>query len=174
MDFINGLHQSGVHNCLMVIVDLRTKFGHFLPLAHPYTATKIALLYMNQIYRIHGFPGAIVSDRDPVFTSNFWRELFKYAGTELRMGTTNHPQSDGQTECVNHCLKTFLHCFTHACPKRWSFWTPLAQFWYNSSFHSLIGMTPFKAMFGYEPRLWGLTATSACSVPCNPGSRNRR
>lgn len=98
MDFIDGLPQSGASNCLLIIVDTRTKFAHFLPLAHPYTAGKVVLLYMHQVYRIHGFPAAIVSDRDPVFASHFWQELFKYAGTELRMSTANHPQMDGQME----------------------------------------------------------------------------
>mgnify|MGYP006268437795 FL=1 len=76
MDFIDGLPQSGKFNCLLVLVDKRTRFAHFLPLAHPYTAAKVAQLYMSQIYKLHGFPGAIVSDRDPVFTSHFWREQF--------------------------------------------------------------------------------------------------
>lgn len=120
---------------------------------------------MNQVYRLHGFPGSIVSDRDPVFTSHFWQELFKYAGTGLRMSSANHPQTDGQTERVNQCLETFLHCFTQACPRRWSYWIPLAQFWYNSSHHSAIGMSPFRAMYGHEPRQWGITSTTACSVP---------
>ena len=101
MDFVGGLPQSGKHNCLWVIVDKRTRYAHFLPLAHPYTASKVAQLYMTHIYKIHGLPGAIVSDRDPVFTSHFWQELFKYAGTELRLSTANHPQTDGQTERVN-------------------------------------------------------------------------
>ena len=91
MDFIDGLPQSGKHNCIWVIVDKRTKFAHFLPLAHPYTAAKVALLYMNSVYRIHGFPASIVPDRGPVFTSHFWQELLKYAGTQLRLSTTNHP-----------------------------------------------------------------------------------
>ena len=91
MDFIDGLPQSGKHNCIRVIVDKRTKFAHFLPLAHPYTAAKVALLYMNSVYRIHGFPASIVPDRGPVFTSHFWKELLKYAGTQLRLSTTNHP-----------------------------------------------------------------------------------
>lgn len=100
MDFIDGLPRSGGVNCILVIVDKFTKFAHFLPLAHPYTASKVALLYMTHIYRLHGFPGEIISDRDPVFTSHFWQELFKYAGTGLRMSTANHPQTDGQTERV--------------------------------------------------------------------------
>lgn len=133
MDFIDGLPQSGQHNCIWVLVDGMTKFAHFLLRAHPYTASRVALLFMQRIYPIHGFPHAIVSDRDPVFTSHCWQELFCYADTELRLSTANHPQTDGQSERVNQCLKTFLRCFTHACPKRWSHWLPLAQFWYNSS-----------------------------------------
>lgn len=144
MDFIDGLPQSGQYNCIWVLVNRMTKFAHFLPLAHPYTASRVALLFMQRIYPIHGFPNSIVSDRDPVFTSHFWQELFLYAGTELRLSTANHPQTDGQSERVNQCLETFLRCFTHACPKRWSHWIPLAQFWYNSSPHSTIGMTPVQ------------------------------
>lgn len=120
---------------------------------------------MHSINKLHGFPKAIVSDHDPVFTSHFWQELFKYADTELRLSTANHPQTDGQTERVNQCVETYLRCFTHACPRRWSFWLPLAQFWYNSSHHSAISMTPFKALFGHEPKHWGITATSTYTVP---------
>lgn len=120
---------------------------------------------MQCIYLIHGFPKSIISDRDAVFTSHFLQELFRYAGTDLRMSIANHPQTDGQSERVNRCLKTFLRCFTHSCPKRWSHWIPLAQFWYNAVPHSAISMTPFMAMFGHEPRHWGITATSSCSVP---------
>lgn len=164
MDFVEGLPQSGKFNCLWVIVDNCTKFAHFLPLTHPYTTAKVALLYMNNMYRIHGFPATIVSDRDPVFTGHFWRELFKYASTELRLSAANHPQTDGQTRRVNQCVETYLRCFVHACPTRWSHWIPLAQFWYNASHHSSIGMSPFKAMFGHEPRHWGITPTSECIV----------
>ena len=81
------------------------------------------------------------------------------------MSTTNHLHTDGQTERVNQCIETYLRCFVQACPKWWSFWVPLAQFWYNSSHHSAIGMTPFKAMFGREPRHWGIEVASACKVP---------
>lgn len=115
MDFIDGLPQSGKFNCLWVIVDKRTKFAYFLPIAHPYTAAKVALLYMNNIYSVHGLPGSIVFDRDPVFTSHFWQEMFKLAGTQLRMSTANHPQTNGQSERVNQCVETYLHCFVHAC-----------------------------------------------------------
>uniref|UniRef100_A0A8R7VFL3 Integrase catalytic domain-containing protein n=1 Tax=Triticum urartu TaxID=4572 RepID=A0A8R7VFL3_TRIUA len=165
MDFMDGLPQSSKFNCLLVLVNKRTKFAYFLPLAHPYTAALAAQLYMNQIYRTHGLPKAIVSDRDPVFTSHFWQELFCGAGTELRLSTANHSQTDGQTEHVNQCVDTFLSCFTQACPRRWSFWIPLAQFWYTNAHHSAIRLTPFKALFGYEPAQLGISADSVCSVP---------
>ena len=108
MDFADGLSQSSKFNCLLVIVDKRTKFAYFLPLAHPYTAASVTQLYLHQVYKIHCLPAAIVFDRDPVFTSHFWQELFKGAGTELRLSTSNHPQTDGQTERVNQCVETFL------------------------------------------------------------------
>uniref|UniRef100_A0A8R7UR97 Integrase catalytic domain-containing protein n=1 Tax=Triticum urartu TaxID=4572 RepID=A0A8R7UR97_TRIUA len=121
MDFVDGLPQSSKFNCLLVIVDRRTKFAYFLPLAHPYTAASVAQLYLHLVYKIRGLPGSIVSDRDPVFTSHFWQELFRGAGIELRLSTANHPQTNGQTEHINHCVETFLRCFTQACPCKWSF-----------------------------------------------------
>jgi hypothetical protein len=65
-------------------------------------------------------PLSIVSDKDRIFISNFWREMFGLAGVQLRMSTVYHTQSDGQTERVNQCLKIFLRCFVSACPNKWS------------------------------------------------------
>jgi hypothetical protein len=64
-------------------------------------------------------PVAIISNRDPIFTSKFWQSLFTYASIQLRMSSSYHPQSDGQTERVNQCLETFLRCFVHTCPRKW-------------------------------------------------------
>lgn len=101
LDFIEGLPSSHGHNCILVVVDKFSKYAHFLPLSHPFTALKVAMLYMENVFKLHGLPEAIVSDRDKVFTSNLWQELFRLAGTELRMSSAYHPQSDGQTERVN-------------------------------------------------------------------------
>jgi len=97
MDFIDGLPQSGKFNCILVIVDKFTRYAHFLPLQHPFTAAKVALSFIDNIYKLHGLPKVIISDIDPVFTSKFWKELFQNIGTELRMSTPYHPQTDGQT-----------------------------------------------------------------------------
>jgi hypothetical protein len=83
MEFIDGLPVLGQYNCLLVVVDKISKYSHFIPLCHPYTASKVAELFVNSVYRLDGMPRALVSDRDPVFTSQFWQEVFQATGTEL-------------------------------------------------------------------------------------------
>ena len=117
MDFIEDLPISGTQSCILVVVDTFSKYAHFIPLSHPFTALTVATAFMNNVYKLHGLPQAIVSDRDRVFTSHFWQELFKLTNTQLRMTSAYHPQFDGQTKRVNQCLKTYLRCFVHACPK---------------------------------------------------------
>lgn len=119
MDFVEGLPMSRGYSCIMVVVDKLTRYAHFIPLAHPFSAIQVASIFMQQIYKHHGLPYAIVSDRDRVFTSTLWRELFKLAGTELRMSSAYHPQTDGTTERVNQCMETYLRCFVHSCPHKW-------------------------------------------------------
>jgi transposase InsO family protein len=116
MDFVKGLPRSGQHNCILVVVDKFSKLAHFLPLRHPFTALSVAKLYLDNIYKLHGLPMVIISDRDRVFTSKLWRELFGLAGVTLKMSSAYHPQTDGQTERINQCMETYLRCFAHVCP----------------------------------------------------------
>jgi hypothetical protein len=160
---VEGLPRSGTTNCILVVVDKFTKFAHFIPMSHPYTAAIVATLFLSHVYRLHGFPMAVISDRDPVFTGHFWQHLFKIAGAELRMSSSYHPQTDGQTERVNQCLETFLRCFTNACPKKWSVWLPTAEFWYNTSQHSALGCSPFEVLYGRKP--WSLGISIDAVLP---------
>lgn len=95
MDFIEGLPRSSAANCIMVIIDGFSKFAHFVPLLHPFSAQQVAQLFLDNVYRLHGMPTHIVSDRDRIFTSTFWRELFRLAQVQLNMSSAYHPQSDG-------------------------------------------------------------------------------
>jgi len=101
MDFIERLPKSEGRDTIMVIVDRFTKYGHFITLAHPFTAQDVAKFFLDHIYKSHGLPATILIDRDKVFTSLFWKELFKHLGVKLLLSTTYHPQTDGQTERVN-------------------------------------------------------------------------
>lgn len=107
LDFIEGLPQSQHYNCILVVVDKFSKYAHFIQLSHPFTAMQVAIKYMDSVFKLHGFPSAIISDRDRVFTSTIWQILFKLTGIDLRMSSAYHPQSDGQTERVNQCLETY-------------------------------------------------------------------
>ena len=107
-------------------------------------------------------PSQIISDRDPVFTSAFWKELFKLSDTILNMSSACHLETDGQTECLNQCMEAFLHCFTHDALTKWASWLSLVEHLYNTSFHTTVRTSPFKALYEYVPRSFGVT-TSALS-----------
>jgi hypothetical protein len=119
-------------------------------LKHPYTAKSIAEIFAKEIVRLHGFPNSVISDRDPIFVSHFWMELFKLQGTKLKMSSAYHPETDGQTEVINRCLEGYLRCFAADHPKTWSHWVHWAEFWYNSTFHVSIGKTPFEVVYGRQ------------------------
>jgi hypothetical protein len=111
-------------------------------------------------------PESIVSDRDPIFTSRFWKELAAATGTQLRMSSSYHPQTDGTTERVNQCLEAYLRCFSHACPTKWAQWLSLAEFWYNICPHSALdGKSPFQVVYGHSPRHFGLTSVDTFPLP---------
>jgi len=124
LDFIEGLSKSRDKDTILVVVGRLSKYAHFLPLAH---AVTVAQLYFDNIFKLHGIPRTIVSDRDKVFVSHFWQELFKLQHTALHLSTAYHPQSDGQTEVVNRCLESYLRCMTGEKPRDWSLWIPLAE-----------------------------------------------
>lgn len=95
MDFIEGLPRVQGKSVILSVIERFSKFAHFIPLSHPYTASSVACAFFADIVHLHGFPQSIVSDRDPVFTSNFWKDLFRLAGVRLHMSSAFHPQSDG-------------------------------------------------------------------------------
>jgi hypothetical protein len=163
MDFIKGLPRSDRADCILVVVDKFTRYAHFIPLSHPYTASSVAAVFLKEVYKLHGLPASIIFDRDPVFTSHFWQSLYKLSGTSLKLSSSYHPQTDGQTERVNKCLETYLRCFVHAYPRKWKAWLAFAEFWYNTSLHSWLGCSPFEALYGRQPRLLGLEPPTAAS-----------
>jgi hypothetical protein len=162
LDFVEGLPTSYKFNAILVVIDKFTKYGHFIPLAHPFTALQVAQLYMDNVYKLHGLPQILISDRDKIFTSTVWQSLFKLTDTQLHMSSSYHPQSDGQTERLNQCLEGFLRCSVQSCPNKWSKWLPLAEFWYNTSYHTALGRTPFEVLYGHQPRHLGITNADVC------------
>ncbi|KAH9647661.1 Wall-associated receptor kinase-like 22 [Citrus sinensis] len=151
LDFIEGLPCSQGKNTILVVVDRLSKSAHFMSLSHPFSAKTVAEKFINGVVKLHGMPKSIISDRDPIFISKFWQEFFKMSGTQLKMSSAYHPQTDGQTKVINRCLEQFLRCFVHQWPRKWHEYLPWAEFWYNTTYHVSTGMTPFQALYGREP-----------------------
>ncbi|KAF7112285.1 hypothetical protein RHSIM_RhsimUnG0245400 [Rhododendron simsii] len=151
MDFVEGLPNSQGKTVIFVVVDRLSKYAHFMALSHPYTALEVAQAFMDTIFKLHGMPKSIVSDRDPVFTSGFWQELFRLQGTRLNLSTSYHPQTNGQTEVVNRCLEVYLRCMTGEKPRAWAQWLPLAEWWFNTNYYFATKLTPYQVVYGQPP-----------------------
>lgn len=151
LDFIKGFPNSQGKDTIMVVVDRLSKSAHFLALTHPFTAKTVADKFVEGIIKLHGMPQSVISDRDLIFISKFWQEFFKMLGTKLKLSSAYHPQTDGQMEVVNRCLEQYLRCFVHQWPCKWSSYLLWAEYWYNTSYHISMGMTPFQALYGRPP-----------------------
>lgn len=156
LDFVEGLPKSHGFDSILVVVDKLTRYAHFIPLKHPFTALDVAKAYMDFVFKLHEPPDALVSERDSIFTSKVWKELCRLTHTTLNISSARHPQTDGTTERVNQCMEIYLRCFVHNCPRRWQEWLALAEFWYNTSYHSTLKATPFEVLYGHQPRFFGI------------------
>ncbi|KAI4310626.1 hypothetical protein MLD38_035590 [Melastoma candidum] len=151
LDFVEALPRVGGKSVILTVVDRFSKYCHFIPLAHPYTAESVAQAFFTDIVRLHGVPQSMVSDRDPVFTSMFWQELMRLMGAKLHMTTVFHPQSDGQSEAANRVIVMYLRCFTGDRPRQWLRWLPWAAYVYNTAYQTSLRDTPFRVVYGRDP-----------------------
>ncbi|KAL8089016.1 hypothetical protein AgCh_038682 [Apium graveolens] len=153
MDFITGLPKFHGKDVIFVVIDRLSKYGHFVALSHPFTAVHVAQAYLDNIFKLHGWPKSIVSDIDAIFLSDFWKHLFLIHGTDFLISSAYHPATDGQTEVVNRCLETYLRCMCGDNVKYWSLWLPLAEWWYNTNSHTATGLTPYEVVYNQQPPL---------------------
>ncbi|KAF1318860.1 Pol protein, partial [Globisporangium splendens] len=153
MDFIFGLpRDKHGRNGILVFVDRFSKMVHLAPVSDKISAEMTAKVFVDVVFRLHGLPVEIVSDRDTRFTSKFWRALFGLLDTKLSMSTAAHPETDGQTERVNRVLEDVLRSYATSF-KEWSEFLPLAEFALNNSTHVSTGHSPFYVNYGIHPRV---------------------
>jgi transposase InsO family protein len=154
MDFVGPLPKSpSGHDYLLVVVDKFSKMVHLIACHQSITTVQVAQLIYDNVVRLHGFPDNIVSDRDSKFTSLFWRSLWKLSGTQLKMSSSYHPQSDGQTENVNRVVSDILRAYVTEDRTDWDRHLTAVEVAINSSEHASTGFTPFFLNHNQEIRL---------------------
>ncbi|KAE9162108.1 hypothetical protein PF004_g30599 [Phytophthora fragariae] len=152
MDFITDLPRTKRDvDSIWVVVDRLTKRCHFLPTTKTVTAEGVARLFIDNIWKLHGMPSNIVSDRDRKFVSKFWQYVFKSIGTKLCMTVAHRAQGDGQTERMNRTLEEYLRCFVGPLQDDWDVHLANAEFAINSTVNSSTKLAPFEADLGYIP-----------------------
>jgi hypothetical protein len=165
MDYIVELPLSNGFDAVYVCVDRFTKMAHFIPTTTRVTAEESANLYLRHVFKNHGLPTDIVSDRGTQFTSRFSSALLELCGVKSNKSTAFHPQSDGQTERVNQVLEQYIRIFCGYQQDDWSDLLPLAEFAYNNAQHASTGMSPFFANYAYNPRATLQVTTTLHSNP---------
>ncbi|XP_019430044.1 PREDICTED: uncharacterized protein LOC109337518, partial [Lupinus angustifolius] len=148
---LTRMPEPSFNNALSAKVDRLSKVAQFIQLAHPYTATIVAQAFMANVFKLHGFPDSITSNRDPVFLSKFWQDLMAFQRVQLQLSTSYHPQTNGQIEIVNRCLETDLRCMCEDKPQQWSNWLHLAEWWCNTTFHTTTQTTSYEVVYGQPP-----------------------
>jgi hypothetical protein len=153
MDFITHLEPSQGHDAILVIVDRLTKMKHFIPCHGTCDAEGVAQLYVRHVWKLHGLPNTVVSDRGPQFVSAFWKHLNKRLRIKSLLSTAFHPETDGQTERANAVLEQYLRAYVSYLQDDWVEWLPLAEFASNSARSETTQATPFLANYGFHPRM---------------------
>ena len=151
MDFITDLPVSQKFDSIFVVKDRLTKNAHFIPCRKNITAEQTADLFVKEVFRLHGVPKDLVSDRGPQFKSKFFRKFFQTLGSSTKLSTTAHPETDGSTEIINQVIEQYIRIFGNAHQSDWVNQLPLAEFTYNNTINSTTQLTPFFANLGYHP-----------------------
>ena len=149
MDFVFDLPRTRTGNDgIWTIVDRFSKQAHFIPVRKKIKAEHMVKLFMVNIFKYHGMPTSIVSDRDPRMTSLFWRALFENMQTTLKFSSSFHPQTDGQSEITNSVVLDLLKCYVSDHKEQWEQYLPLVEYAYNNTVHSSTGKAPFEIVEG--------------------------
>lgn len=151
VDMIVGLPNSQGFDALLNVVDRFTKMIHVILTMATVTTQGIARLYQDNVWKLHGLPQKVISDRGPQFASKFMRELNQILGIETALSMAYHPQTNGQTEQVNQDVEQYLRLFVNYRQDDWADWISHAEFTYNNWQHSATSHSPFFLNYSWHP-----------------------
>ena len=151
MDFITQLPRTHTgFDAIMVVANRLSKRAHFVPGHTTDSAEDVAYAFLREVYRHHGFPKEIISNRDTKFTSRFWKAMTQNLQIERKMSTATHPETDGQTERTNRTLEDLLRHYVAHDQKDWDRWLPIVEHTYNKTYQASIQMTSFYCNLGRD------------------------
>lgn len=152
IDFLCGLPNSNNYSVIMVVVDRFSKMIHLIPFKDIPDAKSTAKAFLQSIFRIHGLPSDIYTDRGSQFTSALWQNLMEELGIKSKIATTDHHETVGQVERVNSYIEQYLRCYSRSYyHDDWSNWLYLAEFAYNNAVHESTKQSPFFINYGFHP-----------------------
>ena len=148
VDFITKLLLAQGYDSILVVVNRLTKIVHFIPTTEKMSAKGLARLFRDNVWKLHGLPESIISDRGPQFAAGLMRELNRMLGIRSKLSMAFHSQTNGQMERVNQELEQYLRMFIDHRQEQWPEWLGTAEFAYNNKVHSSTKTLPFKANYG--------------------------
>jgi len=148
---IGPLPRSNKMDAILVIVDCFTKMIRLKTTTTNLSSEEVAKIYRDEIWKIHGIPKMILSDRGLQFASRFMEDLTRILETKRKLSTVYHPQTDGQTERINQEIGMFLRHYVNYQQNDWTEWLAMAEFAYNDKKHVTTGKTPLELNFGRHP-----------------------
>jgi transposase InsO family protein len=151
-DLITQLPKSSGFDAIFVVVDRLTKQAHFIPTMSSVDSPGIAELFLTLVWKLHGTPKEVISDRGPQFAAKFMQQVFHRLGIKSALSTAYHPQTDGQTERVNQELEQYLRAFVNYRQSNWASLLPMAEYAHNTRAHSGTRTSLFNLVYGYEPQ----------------------
>ena len=166
VDLITALPETPRGNtAIIVFVDRLTKMTHLVPCKTAISSAEYADVFLREVFAKDGCPKDIVSDRDPRFTSDFFRDVCRQLQIKQNMSTAFHPQTDGQTERMNRTVEDMLRAYVHPSQMDWDLLLPCCEFAINNAYQDSIKTTPFYLNHGEHPRTPATVAISGDSSP---------
>jgi len=152
-DFITRLPLAQGYDAILVVCNCFSKMAHFIATMEKTLAEGLTKLFQDHVWKLHGLPESIISDRGVQFVAGMMKELNNLLEIQTKLLTAYHPQTDGQTERINQELEQYLRVFIDHRQEQWPDWLGTAEFVYNNKIHTATKILPFKANYGQDPRM---------------------